>query len=208
MLRVLWKDTPKDDGGGGHYGIGTFVSNDEIGGGRIKVWPLIRQSSCTNSIIFRPLRATSDFGLSDDRPYDEENDKGNDFVGISLVHRGDKARLTMLIKEAIGSSIGAGAEYLQKLIAAETRNLPDFTDVLDKMADKYHWSDDTKTSVAIGTRGHETLAGLISGVTFAAQSLESPVDQADMEALGGTILVNADSLFGRVTHPRESVIVR
>lgn len=196
ILRILWKNTGRPDGGGGTYGLGAFLQNDEIGGGRVKIWPLIQESSCTNSIVFRPMRNVNDLTLGEDKNYDEETDTKGDFIGLSLIHRGDTARLTFMVKEAIGQSLNAGAEYLDKLIAAETRNLPDFTDLLDKLTDKYRWSEDTKTAVAIGTRGQETLAGLVSGVTFAAQRLENPVDQVDMETLGGTILVNADSLFG------------
>ena len=198
ILRVLWKNTGRPDGGGGSYGIGSFLQNDEIGSGRYKVLPLIMQTSCTNSIVFRPMTSANNLTIGEDRNYDEETDTKGDFVGLSLIHRGNVARMTLLVKEAIGQSLNAGAEYLDKMIAAETRRLPDFADVLDKLTDKYHWSEDVKTSVAIGTRGQETLAGLISGVTYAAQGLDSPVDQADMETLGGTILMTADSLFGRV----------
>ena len=191
-------------------GIGTYVGNDEIGAGRIKVWPLIQSTSCSNSTVFRPLRTSAEFGMGSDNeqlPIDEEDVKQRDFVGISLVHRGDRKRLEYLLKNAIGLSLNAGAAYLDKLIEAETQRLPNFTDVLAGLAKKYNWSEKTQTNVALGTRGDQTVAGLVSGITFAAQDIENQDARLDMETLGGAILVNSDSLFGRAAQLAHAYVL-
>lgn len=210
IMRIRWLNTNRPDGGGGYYGLGTFLMNDEIGSGRVKVLPLAYRSSCDNSIVIPKFAAGEINGqdLMDTKAYDEEQDPRKDLIAVSAVHRGDKARLLFTIKTAISASMGAGAEYIEKMIAAETMALPDFADVLADLAKKNRWTDDTKTAVAIGSEGKQTVAGLLNGITWAAKTLESPVEQANMEMYAGSFLVDPNSLFGRAARAREYAAVR
>lgn len=167
-IRTIWKDTK-----GGNYGIGVYIGNAEIGNRRLRIYPLIQRHSCENSIII-------------------EHDKG-----IEFVHRGSKITKMILVKSVIAELFGVAAEVLEKMIAAESQQIPDFADVLDGLAIKYGWNDGTKTSVTLGTEGQQTRAGIVNGVTYAAHAIDTltPNESADMEILGGRILLAPDSLF-------------
>lgn len=210
IMRIRWLNTNRPDGGGGYYGLGTFIMNDEIGSGRVKVLPHVYRSSCDNSMIIPKFTAGEINGqdLMDTRAYDEEQDPRQDLIAVSAVHRGDKARLLLTIKQAISASMGAGAEFIEKLIVAQTMALPDFAEVLADLAKKNRWTDNVKTAVAVGSEGKQTVAGLLNGITWAAKTLESPVDQVDMEMYAGSFLVDPNSLFGKAARAREYVTVR
>lgn len=168
-IKTVWKDVRR---GGGNYGIGVYVGNGEIGNRRLRIYPIIQRHSCTNSIIV-------------------EHDKGIDFV-----HRGNKFTKMVQIKSIIAELFGLAAEVLEKMIAAEAEAIPQFTDVLAGLSAHYGWDDKTYATVAIGTEGKDTRAGLVNGITFAAHTIErAPSEQADMEILGGRILMAPDSLF-------------
>lgn len=208
ILRIKWVNTNRPDGGGGYYGLGTFVMNDEIGGGRVKVLPHVYRTSCDNSMIIPKLLGNEINVDMNEKAYDEEQDPREGLIAISAVHRGDKARLLFNVKSAILASMGAGAEYIEKMVQAETMALPDFTDVLDKLAKENKWSDRVKTAVAMGSENKQSVAGVLHGITWAAKTLESPVEQADMEMYAGSFLVDPNSLFGRAARTREYVTVR
>jgi len=207
VLRTMYKDTGRDDGRGGHWGVGVFVANDEIGSGRIKVWPLLQQTGCSNSIIFRNLKTKTGQGVFQEFGYDEEGDQQGDFIGISLVHRGDLGRIKLYAKEAIGTALKAGAGFLAKVVEAETAALPNFNDVLAALAKENGWPEDTKLAVSAGTHGEATVLGVVNGITWAAQR-EEPLAAVEMEALAGGLLVDPRSLFGMAARAeRERVEV-
>lgn len=168
-IKSVWKNVRK---GGGDYGIGVYIGNGEIGNRRLRIYPVVQRHSCTNSIIV-------------------EHDKG-----IEFVHRGNKFTKMVQIKSVIAELFGLAAEALEKMIAAESEAIPRFTDVLAALAVQYDWDEKTHTTVAIGTEGKDTRAGLVNGITYAAHAIErEPSEQADMEILGGRILLAPDSLF-------------
>jgi hypothetical protein len=168
-IKSVWKNIHKP---GGDYGIGVYVGNGEIGNRRLRIYPIVQRHSCTNSIIV-------------------EHDKG-----IEFVHRGNKFTKMVQIKSVIAELFGLAAEVLEKMIAAEAEAIPHFTDVLAGLSAQYGWDDKTYATVAIGTEGKDTRAGLVNGITFAAHAIErEPSEQADMEILGGRILMAPDSLF-------------
>jgi len=201
VLRIMWSVTDRPDNRGGYYALGTFIANDEIGAGRSKVWPLIQQTGCTNSIVLRPLRDVRQqalFNVADMNAYDEEADQQGNFVGVSLVHRGERDKLLFVLKETIGQSLGASAEFINKMIAAETQRLPDFSSILTGLAKKYGWNEEQRTQITLGARGEATVAGLISGVTFAAQSCATQDEQIAMEVIAGDMLIDTTELFSMV----------
>lgn len=168
-IRSVWKNVRK---GGGDYGIGVYVGNGEIGNRKLRIYPIVQRHACTNSIIV-------------------EHDKG-----IEFVHRGNKFTKMVQIKSIIAELFGLAAEVLEKMIAAEAEAIPHFTDVLAGLSAHYGWDDKTYATVAVGTEGRDTRAGLVNGITFAAHAIpREPSEQADMEILGGRILMAPDSLF-------------
>ena len=61
----------------------------------------------------------------------------------------------------------------------------------------YGWDEPMALNVAAGTENQQTKAGIVNGITFAAQKVEDPDKRADMEVLGGRILCGPDTIFGR-----------
>jgi len=176
-IRTIWKDT-----NGGNYGIGVYIGNGEIGNRRLRIYPLIQRHSCENSIIIEHNR------------------------GLEFVHRGSKITKMILVKSVIAELFGVAAEVLEKMIEAESQQIPDFGDVLEGLSIKYGWDDSTKTSVTLGTEGQQTRAGIVNGVTYAAHAIESltPNESADMEILGGRLLLAPESLFRQAVYAAKA----
>lgn len=178
-LKIVWRNVDVGGhggwgGGSAPYGLGCYLGNGEIGNRRIRLWPLVQKHSCTNSIIV---------------DHDE---------GLTLTHRGSLAGIMVLIKAALGRVFQASAETLDRLIMAEAERIPDLSDTLDGLSLKYGWSTEVRDAVAFGMEGQQTRAGLVAGVSYAAHAaLDDPNAQADMEVLGGRILMADSSLFGR-----------
>ena len=179
-LKIIWRNVEGRAGRNGQdgppYGIGCYLGHGEIGNRKLRLLPQVQVHSCTNSIMLD----TADESLV-------------------LAHRGSLASIMVLLKAALGRILRSSAELLDRLILAETERIEDMSAVLDGLALEYGWSADVSKAVAFGTGGRQTRAGLVGGVTYAAHAaLEDPNDQADMEVLGGRILVADWSLFGRV----------
>jgi hypothetical protein len=173
--RIIFKNVtaPNGDGRNGDWGMGVYIGNGETGLRRLRVLPLIQRHSCQNSIIV-------------------DQGKG----AVEFVHRGSAQTKRILVHSAMAEILPFAAKLLEKMIIAEGEKLPDFSEVLDGLAEQYHWEDATKTKVAIGCEGQETRAGLVNGITYAAhECFANPDDVADMEVLGGTILLAPGSVF-------------
>ncbi len=167
-IKISWRDVnPLRDDKGGSYGIGTFIGNSEIGTGKLKILPFVQRTTCENSIIY-----TRD-------------------SGIELIHRGSFAAIRTQFKAAIGKALHAAADVLDKFIEAEYEQIPDFDAVLSGLALQHGWSEPVKVSVAVGTEGKQTRAGIVNGVTYAAHSssIIEPLKQIEMEMLGGELLM-------------------
>jgi len=176
-VRVIWKDVRRPDNGrgDGDWGIGVYIGNGETGNRRLRILPLVQRHSCQNSIIV-------DSGAG----------------GVEFVHVGNSHTKMMLIKAAMLDILPFAANLLDKMLEADAQEIPDFADVLNGLAKEYHWDTATSLNVAAGTEARETRAALVNGITYAAQKIESPDGRADMEILGGSILVAKDSLFYRM----------
>lgn len=178
-LKIVWRNV---DGRPGHngqdrspYGIGVYLGHGEVGNRKLRLLPQVQVHSCTNSVML-----------------------DTDSESLVLSHRGSLASIMVLLKAALGRVLRSSAQLLDRLILAENERIEDMSAVLDGLALEYGWSADVSKAVAFGTGGRKTRAGLVSGVTYAAHTVfEDPNDQADMEVLGGRILVADWSLFGR-----------
>jgi hypothetical protein len=167
-VRILYADVRKDDTApnGNYYAIGAYIGNDEIGGGRVKVQPLIQRTTCENSIIIQA---------------DE---------GIALAHRGSLAAIMVQVKAAIGQMFHTAADAVEKMIMAEAERVPSFSEVLKGLAIQNGWTDAFALQVGIGSEGRETRAGLVNGISFAAHSTgQKPEEEARLEEYAGQILL-------------------
>jgi hypothetical protein len=96
-------------------------------------------------------------------------------------------------------------QLLSAMIAAEESELPNIGDVIYVMAKEYGWDEPTKERVLIGTEGSQTHAGLVNGITWASHEIENASDRFDMEAFGGAILVDENSVFSRAVSNAERI---
>lgn len=181
-VRIIWKDVHRGDdrNGNGNWGIGVAITNGETGQRRLRGLPLLQRHSCQNSIV-------GDGSVS----------------GFEFTHRGSVQTKMIVVKSAMQEILPFAAEMLEKMIAAEGQVIPDFSDVLAGLAMQYGWDDNVTTSIAVGTEGYTTRAGLVNGITHAAKLYEDPDARMDMEILGGRILVANDSIFGRAAYASQ-----
>lgn len=164
---------PGGDNKGG-FGVGFYLGNGEIGNRAIRVCPYIQKNKCQNSIVFQDW-------------------------GIEIRHyRTTPAYIFGAIKETIGKSIGLAAEAVDRFVEAEMAEIPDVTTVLDGLADKYNLSLPVKDAMLFGTEGKSTLAGIINGISYAAQQIENIEQRIDMESLAGAILADPSALKRKV----------
>lgn len=174
-MRMIWKDvTRPQHNGNSSWGIGVAITNGETGQRRLRGMPLLQRHSCQNSIVV-----------------DQQVN------GFEFTHRGSVNTKMIVVKSAMQEILPFAAELLEKMIAADSQQLPDFTSVLDGLALQYGWDDQTKINVAVGTEGRDTKAGIINGVTHAAKFAANDDDRMEMEILGGRLLVGNDSVFAR-----------
>lgn len=175
-MRMIWKDIARPDqqNGNGGWGIGVAITNGETGQRKLRGMPLLQRHSCQNSIVV-----------------DQQVN------GFEFTHRGSVSTKMIVVKSAMQEILPFAAELLERMIAADSQQIPDFTSVLDGLAIQYNWDDQTKTNVAVGTEGRDTKAGIINGVTHAAKFAQTDDDRMDMEILGGRLLVGNDSVFAR-----------
>lgn len=172
-VKIIWKDIPNAGNGGG-FGIGTYFGNGEIGNRKFKGLPLIKRNSCDNSTIVDTERH-----------------------GFSFVHRGSARSMVVQLKAMIGDLFRSSAEIVNQMLVAEEDRIDDLATVMSGLAKMNGWDDNFKAQAFIGTEGMNSRAGLVAGISYAAQSLEDPLAQADAEIYSGSILVAPGTLFDR-----------
>jgi hypothetical protein len=83
-------------------------------------------------------------------------------------------------------------------------NIPDVADVINGLAERYGLSTPVRDDVLFGMEGKSTLAGIVNGLSFAAQKLENIEARIDMETLAGAILIEPKNMQRKVLAiPRE-----
>ena len=155
-----------------NYAVGVYIGNSEIGTSKIRILPFIQRHACTNSIV---------------------NAEG----GVELVHRGDVHALRVQLAAAMSQALHQTGETLERMLAAELEQVPNFASVLRGLSAQYNWSEAVTDTAFIGSEGRETRAGLVNAITFTAHTHFTGTQQAEMEMLGGAILVAPNSLFER-----------
>lgn len=157
-------DDRDDTGGGGATFTGFSVFTGEVGQRQFGLTPFMGHSWCTNTTR-----------------YDLE-------AAVTFRHVGDReARMTML-KMAMADAIGFGPELMSKLAKA-SRERVSLVKAAAKAQEQFNLSEDFIANVGVGSRGHETVAGFSSGLTFAIQKENVPIEQrAQVETFAGNIL--------------------
>ena len=159
-----------DNGGSESFGIGARLKNDEIGSGAAYVLPLVQRNSCTNSI-----------GLSGQR--------------FRFVHLGYKANMVERVSEAIGNALMMSYQMVALMVSARKVELPNLHQLITKLDKEQGWQEEFADTVRVGTEGHDSLYGLVNGVTFAAQTIDDPDVRTEMEELGGALLTQPSRFF-------------
>jgi len=166
---VLFKDieTGRGDGNGG-FQLGVRIRNGEIGDWQGGVYPIVKRTSCDNSIAV------------DDRA-----------MSFTFKHFGRNTAATkrVMLKGAIGEILPFSVNIVEKLLEAEEAELPKFADIVNGLGFKHGWSESFVGSVFAGSEARYTLAGLVNGITFAAHTqAPTPESMTDMEFLAGALL--------------------
>jgi hypothetical protein len=173
-LRVLYGGDINIGPGRNHeggYGTGTYITTGEIGNRRIGVYSLIKRNRCDNSIIIAHGAFSWDHN-----------------------HVGSRIILKQSFIGAIWNAIEGSAEALERLVAAETEEIPDFTQTVESMAKARGWTVEVKDNILMGVPdAQETLFGLVNGVSAAAKKMEDPDQRAEMEVLAGSLLFPRDT---------------
>ena len=169
-LRTLFRDVTTKEG---HYGIGGYFTTGEIGNRKLGAFPLIKRTSCDNSIAI-PTDAWS----------------------WESRHVGDTRILKRLFVTAIYSVLKSSVEALDKLMQAMDVEIPDFTKYVDGLVKGKGWEIETKDRILIGSEGHTSLFGLVQGVSSAAKFLDDD-ERATMELFAGRLLVQDRWANGR-----------
>jgi hypothetical protein len=169
---VLFKDIHTGKGNGnGQFSLGVRIRNGEIGDWTGGVYPLIKRTSCDNSISI------------DDRAH-----------SFTFKHFGKNTATTkrVMLKSAMAEILPFSVNIIQTLIEAEEKELPKFSDIVNGLGFKHGWSEEFTGAVFAGSEARYSLAGLVNGVTFAAHTA-APNNEAmtAAEFLGGALLFDS-----------------
>jgi len=159
-IRTVFSQTPD-----GMYQNGVYFGNGETGKHQIRCMAWIKRTSCDNSFQF----------LQD-----------------GFIHRhihATKAFLRGAIKEKAGQLFKLSVEHLEKLVAAETVEIPNISEVIQQVCKDHNLSEIVQKEILIGTEGHRSLFGLVNGISYAAHSLDNEDAKVDMAMLAGSLLV-------------------
>lgn len=167
-LRIFWDNTGVDSHGGLRAGI--MISNAEDGSGRLMMQPLVWRHACENSIVLHPTLAKDAL--------------------VSLGHlRGYTAHGMMAqFTDHFVPIFERSAEMIDRMIAAQDEDLPDFNTILQGLQKKHGWSLETTDQVLEGSEGEFNVFGLANGIAYAAKNEDNPDKESSMEQLASKYL--------------------
>lgn len=169
VVDILFKDVETGRGdGNGSFQRGVRIRNGEIGDWKGGVFPIVKRTSCDNSISV----------------------EGHD-MSFTFKHFGKNTAPAkrIMLRGAIANILPFSVNIIEKLLEAEEQELPKFSDIVNGLAEKHGWHEEVIGGVFAGSETHYTLAGLVNGITFAAHANASTQEQmTDMEFLGGELL--------------------
>ena len=163
-LQVLWPTIETDEGA---YKIGGYFRTGEIGNYRVQAFPLIQRTSCYNSIVVPA-----------------------DSFTFEHIHSGNPHIIKRLFVDAIFMVLQGAAEMLEKLMEAQDAAIPDYSSFVTELCQNYGWQKETRDAILMGAEGHESLFGVVNGISAAAQNFGQD-ERAEMEIIAGKVLLNA-----------------
>lgn len=149
----------------GDYGIGGYITTGEIGNRKLGVYPLIKRSSCNNSIIVP----------------DSEWSWQSRHIGSTHV-------MKQLFIAAIFNVLEGSVNTLERLLETQQQSLENFPDFVDKLVKHKGWTVETGKAILVGSEGNESLFGVINGISAAARVESDPTVRANMELVAGSYL--------------------
>lgn len=164
-LRVLFANVNVNGGEDAPYAVGGYFTNGEIGNRKMGVYPLVQRHSCTNSIIVP----------SGDFSWDH-------------IHVGRRQLLRRTFIDSIFYVLEGAVDALDRLLGAQSK-MDDFTGRLDDLVERKGWTIEMRDRILIGSEGHESLFGLVQGVSAMANTVDDPDEQADLQIEAGKLLV-------------------
>lgn len=174
-LRVVVKTVRPSDEHGGGYGLGVMIRNGETGGGASEVRPLVMRTSCLNSLVFK---------------HGEEGER----LGLKLTHIGSKVAKLNLLASAVAEALPMAEAGLARFLETKETKI-DLAKVISGLGEEYNWGEEVKTTIAVGTEGHESVYGLVNGLTWSAHELElSVIDRVNMESLASKFVYAPSTL--------------
>lgn len=163
--------------GGGDYGYGVALSNNEIGQGKVSVTPLVQRISCDNSIaVIDKAWAMAHFR-----------------VGLSFL-RG-------AVISVMGEAFKKAGPIIEKVVEAEVEQLPRFKDLVTDIANQFDLPDDVLNTVFMGTERRTTRMAAVNGFSYAARETEELDDAIQLEQIAGAVLY-ADVLSGKAVRSK------
>lgn len=158
--------------------VGIHLSNSEVGLRSVTVDALVYRLVCSNGLI----RLVKGKSLMRQRHL---HVSGIRFIGV--------------LDEAIENALKESENFLDQMQAATKTPVPEIEEVLEKIAERWHLSDETQESVKGALKREpagqqESLFGLVNAFTSAAQTL--PDDQRyDLEVLAGNLAAHGVSAY-------------
>ena len=150
--------------------VGIHIANSEVGYRSVTVDALVYRLVCKNGLI----RLV----------------KGKSLMRQRHLHVSEM-RFVGVFGEAIENALQESESFLEQLKAATQTPVPDIEGVMEKIAEKWHLSDETQETVKQSLRQEpasqqESLYGLVNAYTAAAQKLPDE-SRYDLEVLAGQL---------------------
>lgn len=150
--------------------VGIHIANSEVGYRSVTVDALVYRLVCQNGLI----RLV----------------KGKSLMRQRHLHV-SQMRFVGVLGEAIENALQESERFLEQLKEATKTPVPDIAEVMEKIAEKWHLSDETQEVVKQSLQREpasqqETLYGLTNAYTFAAQKLPDE-GRYDLEVLAGNL---------------------
>ena len=181
FVRMFHTNLNREEHGGALY-AGWHIQNDETGGGAVEIGGAIMNTECDNSLRLPNLvRITHQYRV-------------NGLNGLTSTEW-----LKNQIAVALINALKTTPPYVEAYFEAQTKALPNLGKLITAIAKENHWGEVFKSNVGIGTNGDETLAGLLNGITYAAQRVKDPAETARLELFAGSLLVDNSGLFARAS---------
>jgi len=170
LVRDLTIPQGKHDG---KYGVGVDIGTGEIGNHTLWARPFVQRTSCMNSITV------------------------NTDMSFEHRHIGVREHLARSFVLAVWDAVRGTEDVLRRLVSSLEEPLPQLTKVIDDMATRNGWSEDTAYAVAMGTENENSLWGLVQGVSYAANQMADIEAQMQMHSLAGRLLMTQDAFTGQ-----------